>query len=68
MTTGSPSVILNATDSVPVPVALVADMVTEVEPTTVGVPEIIPVAVSKDKPAGSAVELKLVGVLVAVMV
>ena len=47
---------------------MVADTVTEVVATVVGVPEITPVPVFKDNPAGSAVELKLVGELVAVMV
>ena len=50
------------------PVELVADTVTEVVPTVVGVPEITPVLVFKVSPVGSAVELKLVGELVAVMV
>ena len=68
MTTGTPIVIVKETTKFPVPVALVADTVTLVDPAVVGVPEIIPVVVSKNSPAGSAVELKLVGLLVAVMV
>ena len=51
-----------------VPVALVAVTVGVYVPSKVGVPEITPVLVSSDKPPGSAVELKLVGLLVAVMV
>lgn len=42
--------------------------VTIEEDTAAGVPEIMPVTVSSDRPAGSAVELKLVGLLVAVIV
>ena len=49
-------------------VALAAYTVTVVDPAMVGVPEITPVLVSSDSPAGKAVELKLVGALVAVMV
>ena len=66
--TGAPSVMLNVTDKVPVPLALVADTVTAVVATVVGVPEITPVLLFNVNPAGSAVELKLVGELVAVMV
>ena len=53
--------------AVPVPALLVAlnDMV-EV-PAPLGVPEISPVAVLTDKPAGKPVAPKLVGVLVAVI-
>ena len=60
--------ILNVTGRLPVPLALVADTVTEVVAAVVGVPEITPVPAFKDSPAGNAVELKLVGELVAVMV
>ena len=63
-----PKVMVNATDKLPVPTALVADTVTLLEPTVVGVPEITPVPVFKLRPAGKAVELKLVGPLLAVMV
>ncbi len=53
--------------AVPVPPAFTAPMVTLVVPATVGVPEIAPVVVLRVKPAGKAVEVKLVGVLVAVI-
>ena len=66
--TGSPSVIVNATTRLPVPLALVAVTVTLVDPAAVGVPDITPVLVFNDRPAGSAVEPKLVGLLLAVMV
>jgi hypothetical protein len=47
---------------------LVAVMVTLVVPVVVGVPEIKPVLVFTDRPAGSRpVTLKLVGLLVAVI-
>jgi len=47
---------------------LVAVMVTLVVPVVVGVPEIKPVPVFTDRPAGSRpVTLKLVGLLVAVI-
>jgi hypothetical protein len=39
----------------------------EDEPAEVGVPEMTPVLVFTDRPAGRPVALKLVGVLVAVM-
>ena len=66
--TGAPRVILNVTTRLPVPVALVADTVTEVDPTVVGVPEITPVLTFKVSPAGSPGALKPVGELVAVIV
>ena len=56
------------TDRLPVPVAFVADTVTEVDATAVGVPEITPVLAFKVNPAGREVELKLIGELVAVIV
>ena len=49
------------------PVTLVAVTVVLVVPLTVGVPEMMPVAVSILNPAGKGVALKLVGLLVAVM-
>src|SRR5256885_1575199 len=52
----------------PVPPAFVALIVTAVMPGVVGVPEIAPVAVFTERPAGSPVALKLVGVLLAVIV
>ena len=59
------AVTINVSVAVPVPALLVAlsDMV-EV-PVAVGVPEIRPLAVLTDKPAGRPVAAKLVGVLVA---
>ena len=52
----------------PVPVALVALTVTLKLPAAVGVPEMTPVVVLTDSPAGKPVAFKLVGLLVAVMV
>jgi hypothetical protein len=51
----------------PVPAVLVALSVTLKLPATVGVPEIRPVVVFTDSPAGSPVALKLVGLLLAVI-
>ena len=59
---------LNVTTLFPVAVAFVADTVTEVDATVAGVPEMTPVLVFNDRPSGSAVELKLVGELVAAIV
>ncbi len=53
---------------VPVPPAFVALKVTEDVPALVGVPEITPVLVLTESPAGNPVALKLVGLLLAVMV
>ena len=53
--------------AVPVPVELVALNVTFVTAAVVGVPEIIPLLVSTESPAGSAVALKEVGLLLAVI-
>jgi hypothetical protein len=54
--------------AVPVPEVLVALSETEdVPPVPVGVPDITPVEVLTDKPAGNPVAPKLVGVLVAVI-
>jgi hypothetical protein len=52
----------------PVPAALVALNVTLDVPAAVGVPEMTPVAVLTESPAGNPVALKLVGLLVAVIV
>ena len=52
----------------PVPVTLMAEIVMVVVAAVVGVPEMMPVAVLRSRPAGSPVALKLVGVLSAVMV
>ena len=53
--------------NVPLPPALVALMVMVETDTVVGIPDIHPVAVSTDKPTGSPVASKLVGLLVAVI-
>ena len=66
--TGAVEEMVMATTKVPKPVALVAVIVVLVAPSTAGVPEITPVLVFSNSPAGNAVELKLVGELVAVMV
>ena len=52
----------------PVPAALVALNATLDVPAAVGVPEMRPVAVLTESPAGNPVALKLVGLLVAVIV
>ena len=52
---------------VPVPPALVALKLMLEVPAVVGVPEIKPVVVLMDKPAGSPVALKLVGEFEAVI-
>ena len=49
------------------PPELVALIVTMDVPAVVGVPEINPVVVFTDKPAGNPVALKLVGLFVAVI-
>ena len=54
--------------AVPVPVPLVALNVTLDVPAAVGVPEMTPVAVSTESPAGNPVALKLAGLLLAVIV
>ena len=59
--------IVSANVALPVPPALVALIETFELPLAVGVPEINPVVVLIDKPAGSPVALKLVGLLVAVI-
>jgi hypothetical protein len=51
----------------PVPAVFVALSVTVDVPAPVGVPEIIPVDVFTDSPAGNPVALKLVGEFVAVI-
>jgi hypothetical protein len=66
MTGGAkPMVILSV--ALPVPVILVALIVTLYVPGVVGVPEIKPVLVFTVRPGGSGVALKLVGLLVAVI-
>ena len=54
--------------AVPLPLALVAVKVTSLCPKAVGVPEIIPVAASKLRPAGKPVALYEDGVALALMV
>ena len=53
--------------AVPVPPLLVALRVTFVVPAAVGVPEITPVAVLTERPAGNGLAPKLVGLLLAVI-
>ena len=65
---GTPRVMVKVTTRLPVPIALVADTVTLLVATVVGVPEITPVLAFKVNPAGREVELKLIGELVAVIV
>ena len=65
--TGVTTEIVSVRVAVPVPVALVALSVTVDVPAAVGVPEIIPVDVFTDSPAGNPVALKLVGEFVAVI-
>jgi hypothetical protein len=58
---------LRANVAEPVPAALVALMVTLKLPAAVGLPEMRPVVVFTESPAGKPVALKLVGLLVAVI-
>jgi len=51
--TGAGGLIVNVKVALPVPPALVALMVTLYVPAVVGVPEITPVLVFTDRPAGS---------------
>ena len=60
--------IVKLSTAVPVPPLLVALRATLNAPVTVGVPEINPVTVFTERPAGSPVALKLVGLFVAVIV
>jgi len=63
---GTGLLIVRVSVALPVPPALVALMVTLYVPAVVGVPDIKPVLVFTDRPAGSRpVTLKLVGLLVA---
>jgi len=66
--TGADGLIVRVSVEVPVPLALVALMVTFVVPAAVGVPDMRPLAVLTLKPAGRPMALKLVGLLLAVMV
>ncbi|HET7535912.1 MAG TPA: hypothetical protein VFJ90_05625 [Candidatus Didemnitutus sp.] len=58
---------MTVTAFVPVPLALVAFMVTLVVAAVVGVPETSPVLLLTLNPAGNPVAEKLVGVLLAVI-
>ena len=62
------ALIVKVNVAVPVPAALVALNATLDVPAAVGVPEMTPVAVSTESPAGNPVALKLVGLLLAVIV
>lgn len=66
--TGTVDEMVRVTIRVAEPLALVAVTEGVYIPSAAGVPEITPVLVFSDSPAGNAVELKLVGELVAVMV
>ena len=55
--TGAAAVMVSVRVALPVPPALVAPSVTVEVPAEVGVPEISPVAVLTDKPAGKPVAL-----------
>ena len=59
--------IVRASVAVPVPAELVALSVTLKLPAAVGVPEITPVVVLTESPAGRPVALKLLGLLLAVI-
>jgi hypothetical protein len=63
--TGVAGLIVKASVAVPVPPVLVAPRVTLEVPTPAGVPVTSPELVLTDKPDGSPVALKLVGLLVA---
>ena len=67
---GGGAAVLIVKDNVadPVPAALVALNATLDVPAAVGVPEMTPVAVLTESPAGNPVALKLVGLLLAVIV
>lgn len=54
--------------ALPVPPALVAEMVTGVVPEVVGVPLMTPVVVASDNPAGRPTPVKKVAALLAEMV
>ena len=62
------ALIVKVNVAVPVPAALVALNATLDVPAAVGVPEMTPVAVLTESPAGNPVALKLAGLLLAVIV
>jgi hypothetical protein len=65
--TGAPTVIVRVSVALPVPVLFVALNVTVEVPAAIGVPEISPLVVFTDNPAGRPVAPKLVGEFVAVI-
>ncbi len=68
MTGGPPPEIVMVSVAVLGPLAFPAVIVTVAVPDVVGVPEIIPVLASTDRPAGKPVALKVVGLFEAVIV
>ena len=68
MAGGVGAFIVQAKVAEPVPPALVALNVTLEVPAAVGIPEITPVVVLTESPAGNPVALRLVGLLFAVIV
>ena len=65
---GGNSLTVKVSVLVPVPPPLMAEMVTDLVPAAVGVPEMSPLVVFTLRPAGRPVAAKLVGVLLAVIV
>jgi hypothetical protein len=65
--TGAATAIVSIRVAWPAPLALVALSVTVEVPAAAGVPEIIPLVLLTDRPAGNPVAPKLVGVFVAVI-
>ena len=66
--TGANGLTVRVSILVPVPPVLMAEMVTDLVPAVVGVPEMSPLVVFTLRPAGRSVAAKLVGGLLAVMV
>jgi hypothetical protein len=64
---GGALLIVRLKTAVPVPLVLIAPIVTLALPAVVGVPEIRPFDVLTASPAGRDVALKLVGLLLAVI-
>ena len=65
--TGFAKLIVSVSVAEPVPPLFVALMTTDEVPDVVGVPEIKPVVLLTDNPAGNPVAPKLVGLLLAVI-
>ena len=65
--TGAGGLIVRVKTLLPLPPALVALRLMFEEPAVVGVPEIKPLVVLIERPAGKPVALKLVGLFVAVI-